>query len=255
MRRAVNYAIDRRALGAACSAADRPTSTCRPAGRASATRRSTRSAGPTSTPPGAWRAAATGAASCTRATSRTALERAEIVRQNLAAIGIELEIRRFSSGEMFARVRTPGEPFDLSLFAWFGELPDPSEFIDAMLAYYTPTGFLERTRLGRRIRAASRLAGAARIAAYAALDRDIAAQAAPFTPRSAVRPRTSSPRASGARQSIRSTASTSRRSACGTSHTRIIGGPTLQRRRRARLPGSGTMRHATRSSRRLRVLR
>ena len=110
------------------------------------------------------------------------VERAEIVRENLAAIGIELEIRRFSSGEMFQRVRTPGEPFDISLFAWVGELPDPSEFIDAMLAYYTPTGFLERTRLGRRIRAASRLAGAARIAAYAALDHDIVAQAAPFTP-------------------------------------------------------------------------
>ena len=49
---------------------------------------------------------------------------------------------------MFQRVRTPGEPFDISLFAWVGELPDPSEFIDAMLAYYTPTGFLEAHATG-----------------------------------------------------------------------------------------------------------
>jgi ABC-type transport system substrate-binding protein len=110
------------------------------------------------------------------------LERAEIVRENLAAIGIELEVRRFSMGEMFARVRKPDEPFDLSLFGWYGDLPDPSYFIDDMLAYHTSTGFLKRTPLGRRIRAASRLAGAARTEAYAALDRDIAAQAAPFVP-------------------------------------------------------------------------
>ena len=105
------------------------------------------------------------------------------MRENLAAIGIELEIRRFSFGEMFERVRTPDEPFDLSLFGWLGELPDPSQFVDDMFAYYPPTRFLDRTRLGPRIRAASRLAGAARLAAYAALDRDIVGAG------SAVRPR------------------------------------------------------------------
>ena len=49
-------------------------------------------------------------------------------------------------------------------------------------SYAASTGFLDRTPLGQRMRAASRLAGAARIEAYAALDRDIASQAAPFAP-------------------------------------------------------------------------
>jgi ABC-type transport system substrate-binding protein len=110
------------------------------------------------------------------------LEQAEIVRANLAAIGIDLEIRRFSNAAMFGRLTNPGEPFDVSLWGWIGELPDPSDFMDAMFSVAAPTTFLDRTRLGRRRRAASRLAGAARIEAYAALDRDIAAQAAPFAP-------------------------------------------------------------------------
>jgi ABC-type transport system substrate-binding protein len=110
------------------------------------------------------------------------LEQAEIVRENLAAIGVELEVRRFSFGEMFARVSKPDEPFDLSLFGWIGVIPDPSEFIDGWFSIAASTGFLDRTRLGPRIRAAGRLAGRARIDAYAALDRDIAAQAAPIAP-------------------------------------------------------------------------
>ena len=85
---------------------------------------------------------------------------AEIVRANLAAIGIRLEIRRFSFGEMFARVLTPDEPFDLSLFGWIGDTADPSEFIDLMFSYYAaPTRFLERTPLGPRMRAASQAHG------------------------------------------------------------------------------------------------
>jgi hypothetical protein len=69
----------------------------------------------------------------------------------------------------------------VSLWGWIGDTPDASGFLDDMYQYFTPsTGFLDRTRLGQRMRAASRLAGTARLEGYAALDRDIAAQAAPF---------------------------------------------------------------------------
>ena len=104
------------------------------------------------------------------------------MRANLAAIGIELETRQFSIATMHRKLLNPDEPYDLSLFIWGGEVPDPSEFIDTMFSQAAGTGFLDRTRLGQRIRAASRLAGPARLDAYAALDRDIASQAAPFAP-------------------------------------------------------------------------
>ena len=71
----------------------------------------------------------------------------------------------------------------MSIWGWIGDFPDPSQFVDGMFDYFhSTTGFLDRTRLGRRIRAASKLAGTSRIEAYAALDRDIATQAAPFAP-------------------------------------------------------------------------
>ena len=108
------------------------------------------------------------------------LEQAEIVRENLKALGIELEIRRFSFGAMFARLANPDEPYDLSIFGWIGWTPDPSEFVDVMFSIAASPTFLDRTPLGRRMRAASRLAGAPRIDAYAALDRDLADQAAPL---------------------------------------------------------------------------
>ncbi len=109
------------------------------------------------------------------------LEQAEIVRENLAAIGIDLEIRKFPFGTMFARLQNADEPFDLSVFGWIGDTPDPSEFIDVMFRLNAPVSarYLDRTPWGDRMRAAARLTGAQRIEAYAALDRDLAAQAAP----------------------------------------------------------------------------
>jgi YVTN family beta-propeller protein len=110
------------------------------------------------------------------------VEVAQIVRANLAAIGIDLEIRRFSVTGMYERIVKPREPFDVALVGWIGEKPDPSEFLEAMFESTPVATWLGRTRLGRRLRAASRLAGAPRIEAYAALDREIAARAAPLAP-------------------------------------------------------------------------
>jgi YVTN family beta-propeller protein len=110
------------------------------------------------------------------------IERSEIVRSNLAAIGIELEIHRFSTAAMYDRLAAPDEPYDVSLFGWIGEAPDPSQFLDVMFRQAASTGFVDHTRLGRRLRVARRLEGAVRLKAYGALDRDIAAQAAAFAP-------------------------------------------------------------------------
>ena len=182
MRRAVNYALDRRALARVNG--ERPTDQLMPPGW-----------------PG-FRDAAIyplGGPDVARArrlaggerrhgvlyTCNVALcvEWAQIVRENLAAIGIELEVRRFGSfGEMFARAQAPGEPFDLSVWGWLGDFPDPAQYADDMFKYFRPSMFIYRTGLGPQIRAASRLTGTPRIAAYAALDREITAREAPFAP-------------------------------------------------------------------------
>ncbi len=185
MRRAVNYAIDRRALAQhpiPAMLAGRPTDQHIPPGW-----------------PGFRDAAIYPLGGPDVATARRlagdgrhrgvfytcnqpeCLEQAEIVRGNLAAIGIDVEIRRFAFGTLFERLQDPDEPFDLSLFGWIGDSPDPAEFVNVMFSFAAPVSarFLDRTPLGRRMRAAERLIGAQRIEAYAALDRDLAAQAAP----------------------------------------------------------------------------
>jgi hypothetical protein len=69
------------------------------------------------------------------------------------------------------------EPYDLSETGWIGEAPDPSQFVDDVFALAGSTASLNRTP---QVRAAGRLTGAPRLAAYAALDREIAAHDAPL---------------------------------------------------------------------------
>ena len=111
------------------------------------------------------------------------LEHAEIVRSNLAAIGIDLEIRDFSYTAGYVRIERPGEPWDLfANWGWIGEFPDPAQFVDQMYRWFSAFSFLDRTEFGPRMRAANKLEGAARLEAYATLDRDIATRAAPTAP-------------------------------------------------------------------------
>jgi hypothetical protein len=67
-------------------------------------------------------------------------------------------------------------------WGWIGEFPDPAQFVDQMFRWFSAASFLDRTEFGPRMRAADRLEGASRIDAYATLDRDIAARAAPIAP-------------------------------------------------------------------------
>jgi YVTN family beta-propeller protein len=108
------------------------------------------------------------------------IEQAEIVRQNLTAIGIDLEIRRFPFGTMFARIQKPDEPFDISMSGWIGDTPDPSEFMDIMMGGLLIAAAVDESPAGARLRAAAQATGAERIDTYAALDGEIAAEEAPF---------------------------------------------------------------------------
>ena len=109
-----------------------------------------------------------------------------MARRNLAAIGIDLEVKTFSLIEMFDRLRRPGEPWDMGFFAFGVFTADPSDFVAAL---YTPAGgdvfpggFSDKA-LGRRLRAALPIADPAdREHAFAELDAAFAraGAAAPF---------------------------------------------------------------------------
>jgi ABC-type transport system substrate-binding protein len=105
---------------------------------------------------------------------------ARILQSNLEAIGIDLGVRQFTLGEMFERTRDPREPFDISYSNWYFDVADPFSYINLQFGRDGVRPALFRDpEMNRRMVAANRLVGAARLRAYAELDRDLSARAVP----------------------------------------------------------------------------
>jgi YVTN family beta-propeller protein len=109
---------------------------------------------------------------------------AEIVKANLRRIGIDVEIK--ASGDFFVRVARRDEPFDLALSGWVADYPDPMTFLGLFdgrtirpdnnlnWAYFDDPGF------NRRLDAAAALPSPARELALGRLDTQVARTAAPW---------------------------------------------------------------------------
>jgi peptide/nickel transport system substrate-binding protein len=107
----------------------------------------------------------------------------QILKSNLSAIGIELQVREFPIPEHFERLARPGEPFDIAYMNWFFDYADPFSYINLQFADEGLSfGLFEDPPWQRRMDAVARLSGHARIRAYARLDRELAKVAAPAAP-------------------------------------------------------------------------
>jgi YVTN family beta-propeller protein len=112
---------------------------------------------------------------------------AQVVQSNLEPLGIDLEVKYFPIGVLFQRIDRRGAPFDAAFVGWFPDYPDPSAFLNQLL--YGPSigpkdnnnwSYFDDPLYNRRLEAAARLSGPQRYSAYAALDADLAGDAAPF---------------------------------------------------------------------------
>jgi YVTN family beta-propeller protein len=107
----------------------------------------------------------------------------QVLKSNLRAIGIDLEVREFPIPQLFERLTTPGEPFDIGYSNWFYDYADPSSYINFLFGEH---GFheaaFEDLPWQRRMAAVARLSGDTRIRAYSRLDRELTAEAAPAAP-------------------------------------------------------------------------
>jgi YVTN family beta-propeller protein len=187
VRQAVNYAINRRALAAVGSGfqalPDHPTDHYLPPGMPGY--RAARAY--PSTPDLATARRLIAAA---RAAGRTAVlytvkpapgpELAQIVKNDLARIGIQVHVEAFPTGEYFSRLAHPDEPFDLAYDGWVVDYPDPSDFLNLLLddSSFGPT--FRDPLAQRQLAAAARLSGPQRYLTYGALDLDLARNAAPL---------------------------------------------------------------------------
>jgi peptide/nickel transport system substrate-binding protein len=111
----------------------------------------------------------------------------QVLKRNLSAIGLDVQVKGIPQPAYDARINTPGEPFDMAFFV------TPSvDFYDpyAFLNIYFESRFIGRTNSSnlrsalydRRLRTASGLRGSDRVRAYARLDADLVRNVAPVVP-------------------------------------------------------------------------
>jgi ABC-type oligopeptide transport system substrate-binding subunit len=112
---------------------------------------------------------------------------AQIFRYDLKQIAIDVDVKYFDPSELYNRLRTPGEPWDVALGAVGADYADPFVFfaeLDGRRGSRNPNlgGYFNRPRYNRRIEAINRLRGAARSAAWANLDADMMRNDPPWAP-------------------------------------------------------------------------
>lgn len=109
---------------------------------------------------------------------------AHVVRQSLARIGLDVEIKAIPPPAYLRRVSAPDEPFDIAHHSWVADYADPYSFVnlqfDARWIGGSNVSRFNSSTYNRLMRQASRLRGRARDRAYARLDLRVARDAAPM---------------------------------------------------------------------------
>jgi YVTN family beta-propeller protein len=107
-------------------------------------------------------------------------ELAQIVKNDLGAIGLHVQIKTFPFTNFFRHLATPGEPFDLAIAGWSADYPDPTQILNTLLDGSAGIPAFNDPAYQRRLAAAARLSGPQRYLTYGALDLDLARNAAPL---------------------------------------------------------------------------
>jgi peptide/nickel transport system substrate-binding protein len=114
-------------------------------------------------------------------------ERAQLVQQNLKAIGIDVSIRQFPRNVQFTKEGIKGEPFDIADEGWIADYPDPYDFINKLLdgrtiqaANNVNFSYFNDPAFNKKMDEAAAKTGEDRDRAYADLDADIAGNAVPL---------------------------------------------------------------------------
>jgi peptide/nickel transport system substrate-binding protein len=186
LREAVNYAINRRALARVGpifgGPPDRPTDHYLPPGMPGATNTPTYPLTPNLAAAKRLAGNQQRTAILYTCNNPTCRQLTQIIKTNLAAIGITVIAKTFPLPALTQRAGTPGEPFDLSLTeGWAADYPDPYDFLNYVLETggqvappfhdpnYTP-----------KLAAAAQLTGPTRYLTYGKLATQIARNAAPW---------------------------------------------------------------------------
>jgi peptide/nickel transport system substrate-binding protein len=107
-------------------------------------------------------------------------QQAQIIKTDLAAIGLQLQIKAYPDQILYTKTTTPGEPFDMAWVGWVADYPDPDAMLNTLLEDGTIIPTFNDPAYRRRLAAAAQLTGPKRYLTYAKLDADLARNAAPL---------------------------------------------------------------------------
>jgi ABC-type transport system substrate-binding protein len=123
------------------------------------------------------------------ANSPVAQAQVQIVKSNLAKIGINAKEQLFPFAVRIRKEGHRGEPYDLDLQAWGSDYPDPVDFVDILLdgkniaaENNNDNAYFDNPSFNRRMATAAKMLPPKRYAAWAAIDRDVMQQQAPLAP-------------------------------------------------------------------------
>ncbi len=114
-------------------------------------------------------------------------ESAQIIQNNLKAIGLDVEVRQFERAVQFKKEGTKGEAFDIGFEGWQADYADPFDFINILLdgttireANNNNFSYFNDPAWNKKMEDASKLADQKRYDAYGQLDVDLAQGPAPL---------------------------------------------------------------------------
>jgi len=144
-----------------------------------------------------------------------------VIKSNLGALGLGVDVREFPLNKLFERATTRGEPYDIITAHWAADYADPSDFLNVLLHQQIESrgnlnlSYLTGAQLASQLERVARLTGEARYRAYEKLSAQMHATMHPGSPTPPAQRATSSPLGWAASSSILSTGWTSRLSASG----------------------------------------
>jgi peptide/nickel transport system substrate-binding protein len=106
------------------------------------------------------------------------------VRDELAPLGLTVNVHSFGRIEELAREQTPGEPFDIAVEGWVADYDDPFDMLNVLIRGGSSMnlGHFDDPFWNGELDAASLLTGTARAQAYADIDVGVMQTAAPMAP-------------------------------------------------------------------------
>jgi peptide/nickel transport system substrate-binding protein len=118
------------------------------------------------------------------------IDQANVIVQELKQIGLDVEVKVFDVNVAFARAGTPGEPYDLLLADFGWDYADPASMIVPMLAgrnarkssANTNFAYFDKPSVNKEIAAATRLVGARRFRAFSRFDASVMRNQSPWAP-------------------------------------------------------------------------